>query len=86
MSIKPFIPKDNQELPDWYGCTITLVTGKKIELELASHRLGEKLFEVATKEDEWKWFPIENILQVEFDKRFSKIVDIKNKEKNNAER
>ena len=81
MSVRPFVPKDDYELPDNYGMAIYFATGKKEEHELASHRMNERsgLFEFVTKDDIWNWVPMQNVLRVEFDKRFSKIVAIREK-------
>jgi hypothetical protein len=81
MNILPFLPKDDQELPDNYGATIYYVNGKKEEFELAQHRLNDKtmVVEFATKEDLWSWVPLSSIQRIEFDKRLSKLVALKEK-------
>lgn len=77
MSNKLFLPKEDQRLPDNYGCKLTLITGKVVELELASHSFSEAILSVKTKEDEILWYFPANILSIEFDKRFSKMMAIR---------
>lgn len=38
-----FIPKESQELPDYYGLKITLLTGKILDIKIASHRIIDKV-------------------------------------------
>ena len=84
MTVKPFIPKDNHELPDHYGIKVCYATGKTEELELASHNFNKEtgIFECWTKEDHCNWLIMENIVRIEFDKRFSKMIAIKVKNDN----
>ena len=81
---RPFIPKQSQELPDNYGVKICFVTGTCEEFELASHFVDHdtNMFEFATKDDVWNWVPLSSVLRIEFDKRFSKIVSLKEKQIN----
>lgn len=75
--MKPFIPKDDQSLPDFYQVEIIFLSGRKDILEIASHHLGEKVFEVAGVDDIYRWYPVTSIEKISFDKSFSKIVEIK---------
>ena len=43
MTKKTFVPKENQDLPDYYTVKISYVTGKEETIEVAHHRLIEKL-------------------------------------------
>lgn len=81
MSVFPFIPKEDQCLPDAYGLIVYYVNGKKDEFELASHSLNHQtgMLEFFTKDDLISWVPLSSVTRFEFDKRFSKIIDIKNK-------
>ena len=81
----PYLPKEDQSLPDNYGFKITYLTGKTEEFELANHvyNTQSQLLEFATKDDIWHWVPITNVCKVEFDSRFSKIVAYKHAQKNN---
>lgn len=42
MNFKPYIPKENMEIPDSYGATITCPNGDKEELELGAHKIVDK--------------------------------------------
>jgi hypothetical protein len=79
--IKTFLPKDDQELPDAYGLTLSFVTGKPETFETAEHRIFKETmtFQVVTADDEMFLFPLSNIIKIAFDKRFSKICAIKDK-------
>lgn len=80
--ILPFIPKLFGDLPDNYGVKIIYVNGKEEAFELASHILNKDLgiFEFTTKDDIWSWVPVSSVQRIEFDKRFSKIMSVKEKE------
>lgn len=41
--IKPFVPKDNLELPDSYKIKVIYVSGKTDEIEVASHNIRDKV-------------------------------------------
>jgi hypothetical protein len=84
MNLLPFIKKDHADLPDAYGIKIDFIDGTELELEIASHRHvpASGTFEIVTKDDEWKLFPVSGIKAIHFDKRFSKIVAIKEASKN----
>lgn len=79
MTTLPFLPKDDQALPDNYGMIILYVNGKKEEFELAQHRLNTDsgIIEFVTKDDLWSWVPLSSIQRLEFDKRLSKIISVK---------
>lgn len=81
MTVMPFIPKEDAKLPDHYGMKMFYLDGKMEEFELASHRLGSSILEFVTRDDVWHWIPLTAIKRVEFDKRFSTIVAIKNANK-----
>ena len=81
--VKPFIPKQDQELPDNYGVKICYVSLPCEEFEIASHRLNDGLFEFETKDDLWNWVPMTSVARIEFDKRFSKIMAVKEKRDRN---
>lgn len=79
MSILPFIPKENDKLPDHYGATIFYITGDRESFDLASHRFVKEStsFELCTKEDIWEIIPLSSIKKIQFDKKFSSIIAIK---------
>ena len=79
---RPYLNKSNQNLPDNYGVKIYYVTGKVETFELASHTFTKEtgLFEFTTKEDLWNWVPMSSVQRIEFDKRFSEVMAIREKE------
>jgi len=81
MSARPFIPKDNQEIPDHYVMKVHYVTGKVEEFTVAQHVFDRErgLIDFCSKDDLWSWIPIANALRIEFDKNFSKLIEIANK-------
>lgn len=81
MKIKPFIPKTNSELPDSYGLKVFYVTGKSEEFEVAQHNLNKEcgMLEFATKDDLWNWVPLSSVLRIEYDKRLSQIIALRDK-------
>lgn len=86
-TIKPFIPKDIEALPDAYTITIHYVDSKSETFEIAHHVLGEKVFEFVThSDDRWSWVQMTSVKRIEFDKRFSQIValKVKNEKANRA--
>jgi hypothetical protein len=84
MNVRAFIPKDDQELPDQYGLTIHYIDGKSEVFEVASHALSDQSIEFVTFEDVWNRVPMTSIKRIEFDKRFSKIVAIKQEKDKDA--
>ena len=77
--IAPFIPKEHSELPDQYGIKILYLTGGFEDVEVVKHRIfpETQLMEYLTKEDQYELVPIASIKKIEFDKRFSKIVQLR---------
>lgn len=75
-TVRPFLPKLIENLPDNYGVKIVYITGNVEDFELASHSFSKDtgLFEFVTKDDIWSWVPISSVQRIEFDKRFSKII------------
>lgn len=80
--MRPFIPKENPDLPDFYKVTISYVSGKTEELEVVSHNLMKEsgLIEFCQKDDLWSLVPISSVLRIAFCKDFSKIVALKEKD------
>lgn len=81
MTFKPFIPKDNPDIPDRYGMKITYVTGKVEEIVAAQHFSPNEqgILDICTQEDRWLWINMQNVLKIEFDKNFSKLIELANK-------
>lgn len=72
------IAKQHDALPDAYGIKLFYIDGKTEELEAAQHRLTNGMLEVCSHEDIWSWVTLSNVKRLEFDKRFSKIIALKN--------
>lgn len=85
--MRPFIPKDDERFPDHYGIIIHYVTGKKDDFEGLHYIIKEtSTIEIVTKDDVWNLIPISSILRIEFDKRFSTVVALRDdaRRKNNS--
>lgn len=79
-----YLLKEDQELPDAYEMKIYFKGGKEQKFEIAEHiwlpEGNDKLIiRFVTKDDRWNWIFIDVIARIEFDDRFSKIVEIKRK-------
>lgn len=83
-NVQFLLPKDDDALPDYYGITVTLINSKVKEYEVASHSYlpGCNVLSIVTKDDLWVAIPLSNILEINYDKQFSKVVEIANKKKN----
>ena len=79
--IHPFIKKEHPEIPDAYAVKIFYLDGKMEEFNVAQHRaLTEiSMLELVSNDDVWFLVPFSSIKKIEFDKNFSKIMDIKQK-------
>ncbi len=77
--MKTFIPKEHPELPDNYSVTVFFKTQTSTTFEVASHVLNWEmgLFELRTTDDEIVTIRLSAIRYLHWDKRFSKVVDIR---------
>lgn len=84
--IRPWIPKEDETLPDSYKLSVTYIDGTKKEWNVAGHTLRKDagLLELVTFDDEWVWVAMNNVKFVEFDRSFSKVVDAKERKLANA--
>lgn len=80
---KVMLPKDDQALPDQYKMKITYVTGKAVEYEAASHALNDGMLSLWTKDDLHHWIVMQNVMYVDFDKDFTKMMEVKAKHDRN---
>lgn len=83
MNKQLFIPKQNEKLPDFYHVNIEFINGKSKSFDIAQHNYLDRfgavgILEILTKDNIWHNFAVSNIIEVTFDKEFSKVVDIKN--------
>jgi len=76
--MKPFIPKEDQEIPDSFGLTIHFHSGAKEEHQVTTYKFIQelRLFEFATQDDLWTMIPMESIKKIEGDRAFSKFVEL----------
>ena len=84
MNVLPFIPKQDQELPDTYTIKFFFHDGRaSLDLEVAQHRIicGDAVFEYVTKDDIWGLVPLTSIKRMEFDKNFSRVMACRAKHK-----
>ena len=81
MNVHPFIPKQHPDLPDSIGVERHYLDGTREQIEAASHMPGDKLYEVHTKNDEIYYIPWTSIKKIKFDRRFSKLIEIRLREK-----
>lgn len=72
-----FLPKQDQRLPDAYEMTIQFADGTKRTFECASHHMAQYGIEIVQSEDLFAFLPYYSIKSIDFDKRFSKIVALK---------
>ncbi len=69
------IPKQDQDIPDYYGFTIHYLDGKTEDFQ-GIIWLNEKdaIFDVVTHDDLWTWIPVGSIRSISFDKSYSKCI------------
>lgn len=79
------LAKEHQDIPDSFIMKIHYVTGKMEEFEV-SERGGVELGAITfvTKDDIWHTVVIQNVLRIEYDKSYSKLVAIRQEEMRNA--
>lgn len=77
--VLPFLPKDNQEIPNNYGMVVTYLNSKVEGFELAQHSIDKEneMIICVDKEDIWHWILLKGVQSIQFDKRFSKIIALK---------
>ena len=80
----PYIPKQDDELPNSWKADIFFHDKSNIQLDIAEHHLSDKLYEVMTSSDEILWIPLTSIKMIKFDKDFSKIIELKRKSQKQA--
>mgnify|MGYP006971732990 CR=1 FL=1 len=77
--------KEHKDLPDSYGLKVFYIDGKTEELELASHAYDSStgVMEAWLTDNVVTWIPFKTgtVKRFEFDKRFTKILEIKNETK-----
>lgn len=78
MTIVPFIPKDDQQMPDFYTLSINTLTGKTLTYEVVSHRFisDYKLLEIQKKNDTLTLIPVASLVSIDFDLAFTKVLEL----------
>ena len=83
--IKPFIPKDHKDLPDFYTITVYYNDGKSEQIEAVHHGytnmkdLGILRLEILTHSDTWEVISVDYIRKLSFDLAYTKLLDIARK-------
>ena len=88
-----FIPKEVNGMPDCYSIKVNYTNGKEEEIEIVDHKIILKLgrppqtldipipfLEFITFEDETGWIPMCSISKLMFDKRWTRILDLRKEE------
>lgn len=72
---KPYLPKENQKIPDFYTITVEYYDKSKREHAIIFHELvqGAKIIDIFTTDEEYKWLPLEGAKEVTFCKSFTTI-------------
>jgi hypothetical protein len=78
--MKPYIPKEHPDIPDFYSITVTYHDGKSDTFEVVSHKFHSNLLDLVLKDDLYAVLPVEGFRKVELDKNFSKLVELKNEQ------
>lgn len=76
-----FFKIKNQDVPDHYGVEVTFINGEKQTMEVVAHTVlnGSGILSIQCKEDLFVWVPVSNVLKIQYDKNFTKILEAKNK-------
>lgn len=89
MNWTPWFAKE-QDMPNFYQATVRYLDGKHDIYNIVEHTLNETktLLTLTTHEDICVWIPLATVKSIEFDKAFTKVVELnrKFKEAANAKR
>jgi hypothetical protein len=77
--MNPVILKEVQGLPDHYGMSVEYLTNKLESFEIVRHSISNDILTFMTSEELIHWIPINSILNVKFDKRLTKIMELQAK-------
>lgn len=68
-----------QDVPDHYGMKVLFIDGKKRDFSTVAHTLinGNGIMSIRTKEDKIHWLPTTNIIEIEYDLNFTRILEAK---------
>lgn len=92
--MKPFIPKENPDIPDFYTASVYFIGMKDpVKLELVSHYMVDVVrnkemligphsapyLEYVTHDDERGIIPLSSVSRIQFDKAFTKLKELQTK-------
>ena len=79
--INTLLPKEDQALPDFFTLTVNYLTGRKEIIDVANFQYIEaiEMYEIWTKDNLMKVIPRNAIESIDYDKNWSKIIEIKAK-------
>lgn len=75
------LDKENPQIPDNWGVEITYYDGTKETFDVVAHSNSNGVFNFVTKDNEHKWRVLDKIKAIDFDKRFSKFIDLQKEAK-----
>ena len=86
--MKTYIPKEHQDIPDFVALKIHYVTGQPEIFEIGWWSgIKNGIFEFVTQDNIHHWVIVDNVKRFEWDKNFSKIIELKNeKEKDKTQK
>jgi len=73
------LPKEHPEMPDFYGVKIFYREGGFDKFKVATHKYMSDvaMLELRTHDNQFRTIPFGTIKKIEFDKQFSKLVEIR---------
>lgn len=79
METKVMVPKEHPEMPDFYGVTVYYKEGGSEKFKIATKYYSSEFnyLELRTAEDKFIVIPFNSIRKMEFDGKFTKIVQLK---------
>lgn len=75
-----------QDVPDDYKMDITFINGQRLEADAVAHSVIREsgLVSIQTKDNLITWVPVGNILKIQYDKNFTKLLEAKSKKEQEA--
>lgn len=75
MSVLPFIPKENPDVPDHWKMKINYITGKQEDFDVVKQEIQKEILMFMTKDELINWVPVSSILRIEFNKDFTRTLE-----------
>lgn len=87
MGWTPWIAKETPDAPDFYQLTVRYLDGKHDTYNVVEHAINDKenMLRIFTHEDNLMWIPLNAVKSIEFDKAWTKLMELKKKFKLNEE-